>query len=1012
MDKPTVSSSARLASSGNNSSNVISPTTIREIKSRTMVNNSAKNILLANRRQAMSMERLNSGGSGTLSSTSSLSNDRGKNSPSSGSSNSINSSNTSSPQRSNGLNRTASRVSRFKSAKAVFERLSSNSSASTKPERPPGPEKPRGTVASRYAAAAAARATAHANNVTTSPRSRYAANNSPSTSLAKSHDAGKSSSNVEIHKAASSSMNTQQSPKSDVTQPKPQPRVIANRLNNLTASKTSTISTSGPSSTGNKSSIQAKPPPQELIDKIVLEIASDAVKQKPDPDCTIQDLSNCDISGIPETLDFDRCFQDVEMMTEEEARKLLSKKPENITIESSDDILKVNVTIDAEPNNNFNAKQIDCPMLIDPIENIENQNPLQQTSVVDGAEVSQDESKSLSPSENSSISKTKVRFSDEPAKVYDTHAVEDYDRRNKDIDPVAASAEYELEKSKERLEENNSDDENFSSNDPAKEQAAEKSEEDDRNDSKEYIESLERELNLKRILEQNLRDLQSQYYEAVKELDDYKSTNEIKLNELEKNVNELNSKLECCQNEFKDTTEQSNQFEKQYNDIKESSQILEKKYHRAKRIIKDMQAREQSFSRREQLYQQKLDEIEYELGLLIDSVYKTIHEDSLKFNDIFDTNTNTATSCQRQHYIRLDSFGLIRQILGNFNNNQSTQNPQIKQRVVSILEQQLANLMIISNHTPPVGSMTTVGTIPIVSQSTKNISSDISSMQQAQFDSIGKQSHESNSYQLASHRLSQPNLPHPIGVGGQPTKVFHGSNPMPITSVMSTTEPSPPQSVNSYPSTNSLNSLNNNNNINSLNNNNLKTANNNLYPMKQTQPLSDIQIGGSGNMLASLTSTTSTAASTIISDDKFHSIPDIQVPYQTNEWHDKPVCEWTTTQVSTWLLALGLDQYISKFEDRNVNGQSLINLDSTLLKGYGVLNSNDRNLLKKKIRELRVEMEKEKKLREKRIKENLKDKFKNKQQATGNNNGGNRVDNRVEAQQQSNKSSWTKGLLS
>lgn len=86
-----------------------------------------------------------------------------------------------------------------------------------------------------------------------------------------------------------------------------------------------------------------------------------------------------------------------------------------------------------------------------------------------------------------------------------------------------------------------------------------------------------------------------------------------------------------------------------------------------------------------------------------------------------------------------------------------------------------------------------------------------------------------------------------------------------------------------------------------------------------------------------------------------------------------------------------------------MNGQSLINLDSTVLKGLGVLNSNDRNLLKKKIRELRVEMEKERKLIEKKLKENLKDK-KNKL------NGNNRADSRTDIQQ--GKPSWKRGLLS
>uniref|UniRef100_A0A8C3THE9 Protein phosphatase 1 regulatory subunit 9B n=1 Tax=Chelydra serpentina TaxID=8475 RepID=A0A8C3THE9_CHESE len=54
--------------------------------------------------------------------------------------------------------------------------------------------------------------------------------------------------------------------------------------------------------------------------------------------------------------------------------------------------------------------------------------------------------------EEEPASSRKIQFSTAPIQVFSTYSNEDYDRRNEDVDPMAASAEYELEKRVERLD--------------------------------------------------------------------------------------------------------------------------------------------------------------------------------------------------------------------------------------------------------------------------------------------------------------------------------------------------------------------------------------------------------------------------------------------------------------------------------------------------------------------------------------------------------------------------------
>ncbi|CAH8829967.1 unnamed protein product [Trichobilharzia szidati] len=57
-----------------------------------------------------------------------------------------------------------------------------------------------------------------------------------------------------------------------------------------------------------------------------------------------------------------------------------------------------------------------------------------------------------SGSSDSLVKQPRVRFSSEPILVFSTHSTTDYNRRNEEIDPLSASAEYELEKHLEDME--------------------------------------------------------------------------------------------------------------------------------------------------------------------------------------------------------------------------------------------------------------------------------------------------------------------------------------------------------------------------------------------------------------------------------------------------------------------------------------------------------------------------------------------------------------------------------
>ncbi|XP_058046495.1 neurabin-1-like isoform X2 [Ahaetulla prasina] len=84
-----------------------------------------------------------------------------------------------------------------------------------------------------------------------------------------------------------------------------------------------------------------------------------------------------------------------------------------------------------------------------------------------------------------------------------------------------------------------------------------------------------------------------------------------------------------------------------------------------------------------------------------------------------------------------------------------------------------------------------------------------------------------------------------------------------------------------------------------------------------------------------------------------------------NQWHNRPISEWTTQQVCHWLMGMNMEQYISEFTTKNVDGQQLMLLDSEKLKALGVSSQNDRSTIKKKIKDIKKTQEKLEKQKEK-----------------------------------------------
>lgn len=102
--------------------------------------------------------------------------------------------------------------------------------------------------------------------------------------------------------------------------------------------------------------------------------------------------------------------------------------------------------------------------------------------------------------------------------------------------------------------------------------------------------------------------------------------------------------------------------------------------------------------------------------------------------------------------------------------------------------------------------------------------------------------------------------------------------------------------------------------------------------------------------------------SLVLSSDEI--LDDGQSP-KHSQYQSRAVHEWSVQQVSHWLMSLSLEQYVSEFSAQNITGEQLLQLDGSKLKALGITSSQDRAVIKKKLKEMKMSLEKSRKAQEK-----------------------------------------------
>ncbi|XP_060604965.1 neurabin-1-like isoform X4 [Ruditapes philippinarum] len=128
---------------------------------------------------------------------------------------------------------------------------------------------------------------------------------------------------------------------------------------------------------------------------------------------------------------------------------------------------------------------------------------------------------------------------------------------------------------------------------------------------------------------------------------------------------------------------------------------------------------------------------------------------------------------------------------------------------------------------------------------------------------------------------------------------------------------------------------------------------------------STISDSSSGYMVGEMEQTSYSFSGTPANEDH----PSQPGHHTLNQFSSGQITEWNNENVRHWLIGIEMERYAPLFTEKSVTGPQLVAMDSNKLKALGVTVAKDREYLKKKVKELKLVLEKERKQMERERKQ-------------------------------------------